>query len=285
MSKNYSADVLFRGIGGYHSSLRDVNAATTSKFKFRVGVELEVVAKSLSDKSTLGETPSNWIIRERDGSLPNSGIEFVTIPLRAEDATSPKFWTPFCEAVSFFARSWKHPETGLHVHVGKEIFSEDEAAAEEAKTHASAVWAKVFGENSMAASRKRTDEFLISVFGRARAYQEADIFGKIGKAVDAIGDNAVFRICEKRIKDEVRAYAGKYNPVNICPRNTIEFRLGKGSISAVRISGVAEFCILFCKYCNKTPLWKADFESCKAWILRHAKKNGGLISLLSNVDA
>lgn len=286
MNKNYSADVIFRGVGGYHAAQRNANAAKiASKSSFRVGIELEVVANSLDDKAAIGEPPSNWIIRERDGSLPSAGVEFVTIPLRAEDAASPKFWKPFCEAVSSFAKSWKQSCTGLHVHVGKEIFAAEDEAAEAGKTHCSAVWAKIFGENSLASARKRTDEFLTSVFGRCRAYQEQDMLGKIGKAVDVIGDNSVYRLCEKRIKAEIRDYAGKYNPVNICPRATIEFRLGKGSISATRIAGIAEFCVLFCKYCNRTPLWKADFEACKTWIIRHAKKNGGLFQLLTNFDA
>ena len=137
MKSNYTSSEIYVGMGDsvihpyhWHQTHSRFNTPTVaSQFPYKFGVELEVYAKDQESYRKITNASSNWLQLERDGSLDESvngvsglGIEIKTIPLRREDAISSEFWEKPLTRLSQLALSSNFTSTGLHVHIGKEIF-------------------------------------------------------------------------------------------------------------------------------------------------------------------
>jgi len=95
-----------------------------------VGVELETVLKS----SAVDETNrvaraliSNWFHFETDSSLGDNGWECITEPLPSRIYRDPRTWLGLQNVLCPWAGSWTSSCTGLHVHVGLDLFRQPKA--------------------------------------------------------------------------------------------------------------------------------------------------------------
>jgi hypothetical protein len=89
------------------------------------------------------------------------------------------------------------------------------------------------------------------IFGRAEGYRDLDGKSKLVDIVDAVGKSCLRkRKVSNALSTDLREKSShdRYFDINITPRNTIEFRRGRGSLSPDRIAAVVEYCELMCKY-------------------------------------
>lgn len=249
-ARNYSLDKVFRGQNCYHAHKgRSFNTALKSKFPYRVGVELEVEFSDYDELESFNAVSSNWFYRETDGSLGEYGCEIITVPLAPEDARSAEFWQGNLKSIPELrkARSWRCEETGLHVHVGVEAFGADET--ERLSTLGRLLYLYYYALDRSLLSR---------VYGRemseyCKQFSSSEV--KIVKDRPALMRS---RSGQKYVTDQIlEGHKGRpgditrYFAVNATNSETVEFRQGKGSINADRISAVVDMCVLMVEYCRK----------------------------------
>lgn len=241
---------------------------------YRIGVELEVEAKSRSLRDTIVRSRSNWFMMETDGSLSSErGIEFVTIPLLPKDAMSEKTWNPLVKFLTDKADSYRRSSCGLHVHIGREAFGKDE-------TERQATLGKLlyFYYECL-----KPEEFNTKVFGRSATYNERTFSCKESEAVKVLGtelmrDKKVREKVDKGLKDV--ANQTRYYDINIQNEKTIEFRKGKGSICTERIVAIITYCDLMVKYCRMRPWTQLKKDDFLKFIRKYASKSSPLFRYL-----
>ena len=273
----YETRRIYTGQHSYHSS----HGSTMNMPKdglndgaYRIGIELEVEAKSRSLRDTITRTRSNWFMMETDGSLSSErGIEFVTIPLLPKDAMSEKTWNPLVTYLTDKADSYRRSSCGLHVHIGREAFGKDE-------TERQATLGKLlyFYYECL-----KSEEFNTKVFGRSATYNERIFSCKESEAVKVLGtelmrDKKVREKVDKGLKDE--ANRTRYYDINIQNAATIEFRKGKGSICTERIVAIITYCDLMVKYCKMRPWTQLKKDDFLKFIRKYASKNSPLFRYL-----
>lgn len=275
--KGYETTSIYTGQRIYHSSHSTAMNQPIDGLKdgqYRIGVELEVEAKSTSLRREINRIKSNWFMQESDGSLSDErGIEFVTIPLLPKDAKSLKTWTPIVEYLKDRATSWRSTRCGLHVHIGREAFGKDENERQ-------ATLGKLlffYYENI-----KPTD-WNTKIFGRSTTYSERAFNCKESQAIKTLGmdlmkDKKIRAKVDKGLKDA--ANVTRYFDINVQNTHTVEFRKGKGSICADRISAVVTYCDLMVKYCKKTAWDKMTTEGFVAYAKKSAPKTSMLFRFL-----
>lgn len=243
----YTKNKTYSGMGGYHSHHGETfNTPITDKRGHKIGVELEVEFNSSSLKNEFTrKNKSNWFFCERDGSLSDStGVEIITIPMLPKDIKDMETWKPLIEYLTNKAKSWDSSRCGLHVHIGREILGSN--AEQQSETTGKLLYLYHHFLNGTTMNTR--------IFGRDRAYNEKDGKTKEGEAVATLG-SAVFKI--DGVKDKVKngminkTKTDRYFDINLSNSATIEFRKGRGSIKASRISMVIEYCETMCKYAKE----------------------------------
>lgn len=273
----YETDVIYKGQHSYHYSHGSTMNMPKDGLKdgaYRIGVELEVEAKSRSLRDTIVRSRSNWFMMETDGSLSSErGIEFVTIPLLPKDAMSAKTWNPLVEFLTDKADSYRRSSCGLHVHIGREAFGKDE-------TERQATLGKLlyFYYECL-----KPEEFNTKVFGRCSTYNEKIFSCKESEAVKVLGtelmrDKKVREKVDKGLKDV--ANQTRYYDINIQNEATVEFRKGKGSICTERIVAIITYCDLMVKYCRMRPWTQMKKDDFLKFIRKYASKNSPLFRYL-----
>lgn len=242
ISPHYESKVVYTGQHGYHFSHGAIiHKPTTNKYKYRIGVELEVEALTEGYLERIRKFKSNWFFMERDGSLNDYGVEFVTIPLLPRDASNPKFWGELCGALSPIAKSWDSSHCGLHIHIGREILGKTEE--ERQQTLGKLLYLYHHFLKNTAINTK--------IFGRERGYHDLECKSELVKAVEILGTKVLRKkeMCDA-IDDELKrkSRSERYFDINILNSATIEFRRGKGSLRPARIAAVVQYCELLCKY-------------------------------------
>lgn len=266
VSPNYESKVIYTEQHGYHFSHSAVINQPKKEYKYRIGVELEVEANSFEKLDAIRKTKSNWFFMERDGSLNDYGVEFVTIPLLPKDARNPKFWAPLCDFLEPIAQSWSSRHCGLHVHIGREILgkTEDERSATLGKLlyvyhH--------FLKNSRLNSK---------IFGREQGYHDIECTSGLVRAVEILGNKVLKKpamrdAIDKDLKDKSRT--DRYFDINIQNSATIEFRRGKGSLRPLRIAAIVEYCETLCDYAKKAKWEKISYDDFLEYLKKNAKSN------------
>lgn len=282
ISDKYDTGTIYSGQGGYHSHHGQRLNEPVDEFKgHRIGVELEVECKSSADFDKVKATKSNWFYQERDGSLGAYGDEIITIPLLPKDAKNVDFWKPLITFLNKHAESWRRSSCGLHVHIGREILGRDAESRSETLGKLLYFYHHLIDENPTA---KMLNE---KVYGRAHTYSEQSGKSEIGNAVRIIGQEVLKdkAICDKLKKGMTDASSnGRYYDINLENRATIEFRKGKGSISAERITAVIAWSEGMVDYCRKTPWTQLNFNEFVEWIKERRGTPNSLKGFLS-VDA
>jgi hypothetical protein len=220
-----------------------------------VGLELELYARN----KYIFKNKSNFFYIQHDGSLndDNGGAEITTIPMTFEELIKEgggidiltKDFMP-----RFFCYSQKTPETGFHIHLSKINFN--------AKIH-------VLLKKSFYCFPY---DFITELFGRKNGgycLAESQIqrlmeFGIHPSAASESGLEKIFQpYCDSR-----------YFELNFTNSKTVEFRRGKGTVDAIFIKSILDFCYHIYKYSIEAQnLYKSDLLSIRLFLQNYLMEN------------
>ena len=240
-----------------------------SKYPFKVGIELEVIANSEEDYNKITALKSNWFFMERDGSLESYGVEIITVPLRFEDASDPSFWKPFTAWLSMHAKSWTKSCCGLHVHFGNDVFKVAVMDLDMLKAKLS--YAYNYNIDNDALNK--------TVFGRECGYGASKCTTKSGDAVKTLGEitkKPSSLLKDKDVQDAIvdetkrKMRNDRYFDINYSGDKTTEFRKGRGSINCERIASIVMYCYLMVEW-SKKEKWEniLSIDKFKAYLSKH----------------
>lgn len=267
----YRTDNMYRGIHSYHSGRRyNESVAPHNSNSYRIGVELEVECKTSAIKSEIGRKfESNWLLMERDGSLSDNGIEFITIPMLPKDIKAKNTWYDFIEYMSSRASSWNTSTCGLHIHIGREILGKT------AESHSETTGKLLFLYHHFL----KDHDTNIKIYGRARAYNDNDGKVKEGDAVKLLGNDVLaVKSVKDKLKSELtkRTMRDRYFDINLRNEHTIEFRKGRGSLNVDRIISVIEYSELMCKYAKQAEWSDISAENFFEFVKKSIKRTSPL---------
>lgn len=269
VNNNYRTDELYQNVNEYHSRRR-YNAPLAQHSGHSIGVELEVECNERKIKKYLdSHFESNWLIMERDGSLSDNGIEFITIPMVPKHIKAKNTWFDFIEYMSSRAKSWNTGTCGLHVHIGREILGKT------AEVQSETIGKLLF----LYHHHLKDHQTNIKIYGRERAYNDHD--GKVeeGKAVKLLGSE-VLQV--KSVKDTLKkklttqTLRDRYFDINLRNEATIEFRKGRGSLNVDRIISVIEYSELMCKYAKDASWDEISADNFFAYVKKTIKRTSPL---------
>lgn len=237
-----------------------------------VGVEIEMAfpQKPIGCTVFCNSLDSNMIWASSDSSISGSGpLEICTVPLMEHDAISPKFWEQITKRLTELgARSYDNPTTGLHVHIDRRRFKTQKESTPERDMICART---LYGLYVQDAPWKR------KIFQRqgSSSYARNNIVGELMKTVQTILPEALkSKPCvDKLIAEAYQSSGDRYSEFNTTPTTTLEFRCGKGTLNPNRIAAIAEFCLLFAKYCRSygARISQTSQKHFEAFVLRHAK--------------
>lgn len=220
-----------------------------------VGLELEVYARN----KYIFENKSNFFYLQRDGSLceENGGTEITTIPMSFNDLIREgggidiltKDFMP-----RFSCYSQKDNSTGFHIHLSKIKFN----------TKVCVLLKRIFYCFPYA--------FLTELFGRTNGgyclaepqIQRLMEFGIHPSAASESGLEKIFQpYCDSR-----------YLELNFTNSKTVEFRRGKGTVDAICIKSILDFCYHIYKYSIEAQnLYKSDLLSIRLFVQNYLMEN------------
>lgn len=220
-----------------------------------VGLELEVYARNPS----IFENKSNFFYLQRDSSLSeaNGGTEITTIPMSFNDLIREgggidiltKDFMP-----RFSCYSQKDNSTGFHIHLSKIKFN----------TKVCVLLKRTFYCFPYA--------FLTELFGRSNGgyclaepqIQRLMEFGIHPSAASESGLEKIFQpYCDSR-----------YLELNFTNSKTVEFRRGKGTVDAICIKSILDFCYHIYKYSIEAQdLYKSDLLSIRLFVQNYLMEN------------
>lgn len=272
MSPRYKSERTWRGKHSYHDSHRGVfsnDPIKANRKPYRIGVELEVAAKNREKYAELTKLKSNWLTMENDASLPDYGVEIITIPLSPKDAKDPEMWASMVTKVSSLADSWKKSSCGLHVHIGREILGED--AEKASATIGKLLYLYHHFLNGTSLNTK--------IYGRSSAYHEHDGRTAEGNAVKTLGaavlkNKEIIKRLDKSLKEKTSS--SRYFDINLENSKTIEFRKGKGSINVDRIVSVITYSEVMIEYAKVRPWDKISYEDFVGYVRKNLPKTSPL---------
>lgn len=265
---------------GFHEYHMLPNHFTTSvNIGGRVGVEIELDFPRNPNGRSIFVTciDSNILWCSKDGSLTGvSPMEICTVPLLKGDAIAPAFWKPITtRLVELGGRSYRDRSTGLHVHVDRREFYPKDATTTAKQSYAIQCARALYGLYVQNSAWK------LRLFGRLNNnYAKNNIGGEILKFIQTTLPEAVHskECVEKLIKDAREGSDDRYSEFNVKPTTTVEFRCGKGTLNPDRIATIAEFCLLFAKYCKMfgKRIAQTSQKHFEKFMVRHSKANSPL---------
>jgi len=202
------------------------------------GVEVEIDGgedkqDAARDIQAAGE---DHIYIKEDGSLSCEGMEIVTHPATLDYHVNHFPWTEICgAALSYGYRSHDTDTCGLHIHASRSLFGDTQI--EQDLTIAKIMllfdrWydTKIvrFARRSLANMRRWADK------------PDADI---------QPGDDDNVAVSKAK-----KTAISRYKAVNLCNRNTVEFRIFKGTLRRDTIIASIQWTDTLIKHCRNTPL-------------------------------
>ena len=274
MSDGYESNTIYEGQNDYHTSHDEDwymnEPLAPSAYPFKMGVELEVECLNNLAYSRAKKIKSNVFYKEEDGSLGSRGIEFISVPLRVEDATSAAFWRPLCETLSTLAASKNKSTTGLHIHIGRAVLGETSEEMDET----------IFKLFPFYMSDVKNNPFNIGIYGRESTYGDTafDMGSKMAAAKE-LGLKEVMAIdsLKDTIKKDVlrKTTSTRYMDINNTNEETIEFRKGKGSICPERIAAVCAYSLYLTEYVRDTD--EPTIDGLIEYVRSRATPENGLV--------
>jgi hypothetical protein len=221
-----------------------------------LGVELEVEVRSDWERGeraehvldTIGE---DFVICKEDGSL-NHGFEIVTAP--ADLPTQRERWTRLLQTTPRGMKSWNTQTCGMHVHVSRAALTplslgkllvfvaQEQKFVEELAGRSSAQWAAI-------SPKKLTDG------GTVEREDGSPI-------IDANGNMTGHWVRGRRTGIAQKRGGLRYEAVNLCNYNTIEFRIFKGSLKLQTVLKNIEFAtalVAYTRQCGLNDLTRRKF--------------------------
>ena len=196
--------------------------------------------------------PEDFAILKSDGSLSEYGFEICTRPASLEEHRIA--WEPFFNAHAerrFTLQSYTSERCGLHVHISRN----------------SGNWN--LSQHTIAlivcfVNLPKHKRFIECVAGRyANSYSE---------------------IIHKPMRTAARCTGDKYEAVNLCHPNTLEFRIFKGTLKKESFFKALEFTEAICRYCVETYNVRTALNVnnfCK-FVFAHADRYAMLAAFLDN---
>lgn len=220
-----------------------------------VGLELEVYARN----KYIFENKSNFFYLQRDGSLCEDmgGAEITTIPMSFNDLIREgggidiltKDFMP-----RFSCYSQKATETGFHIHLSKINFNKKVCV----------LLKKAFYCFPY--------DFITELFGRTNGgyclaepqIQRLMEYGIHPNAASDLGLEKIFQpYCDTR-----------YLELNFTNSKTVEFRRGKGTVDAISIKSILDFCYQIYKYSVEAQnLYKSDLLTIRLSLQNYLMEN------------
>ena len=264
IKNGYTQNNIYSGFHGYHHCHRmSFNTPLENDKPYRIGLELELYARTSDDYRKIVNARTNWFQCESDSSLNDRSnpIEMKTIPLKASDATSVDFWREPMSKLSTMAVSKEYTSTGLHVHISKEIFGRTESQRE-ANIKKLVVFYTYFVEKNADAHSKN-----VKICGREHGYSDPEgAVTDLGNLAMVLGiDNAckneqAYNIIAESVYNKCKTQRGDINLRHLVDYGTVEFRKGKGSIGATRLAAICTWWEQMCLYCNETAHTDLNFD-------------------------
>lgn len=268
IKEGYSRTATYTGMGSYHSYQRNrsvrFNTPLTADKPWKIGVELELYARTATDYDTIVGARSNWFQCEHDGSLSGSyGIEMKTIPLNACDAKSVDFWAAPMARLKELAVSKGRNTTGLHVHIGKEILGNNET--EQRRTLDKLTWFYYYLVEDIPANHAKN----VAICGRERGYGADLGFGKtpLAEFAKEVGFENVTKSAKAfdqmagTVREAAQNARHDINLGHLHDYGTVEFRKGKGCIGKTRMAAIVTWWEQMCLYCRNTAPQDLSFET------------------------
>jgi len=196
-----------------------------------LGAELETdkysgsIDKAAEDLFNLSDDEQLFHLEE-DGSL-NDGIEIITQPCTLDYHCKQFPWRAISDAVtSNGGRSNDTSTCGLHIHINNAFFGNDI----DLNSLKLVYLFEKFWSQMVTFSRRTGDSWL--------------------RYADRYNDNSIL---SGDIPDKVRdcKYKGRYFAVNLRNKNTIEFRIFKGTLKVETILATLEFCDFMTRFVKK----------------------------------
>lgn len=226
---------------------RTISAYEARNFALTFGVELEV--DKGNDHNALADELSELnqpIYMKHDGSLGDEGVEIVTHPCSLAYHQYELRWAEIdrvCKANDYKSHDAK--TCGLHIHLGLAALGNDST------------------------SRDLTQAKLVLLACRFR--QQLTTFSRRGEAelnhwasfpyvdVNEDMDDGELRHAALRTEND-----GRYQAVNLCPRDTIEFRLFRGTLKRDTLIASLQLVNNLAKYALTHTLRECAFEA--SWL-------------------
>lgn len=201
-----------------------------------MGVELE------TDDGCRGDVEEHdYVYYKEDGSLSSSGVEIVSHPASLKFHLNDFGWSEICSDF----RSWGYlshkasNSCGLHVHVNRDFFG---VTAAEQDLHIAKVVLLVnrFYDSHLERFARRSS---------AQWARKPDV-----RVTNAdVTDNEIVHTIHDKVKD-----SGRYVAVNLQNRNTIEFRLFRGTLKVTTLYATLQFVDTLCRFAKKMELREVD---------------------------
>lgn len=263
MSNDYDNSELYTSI--YNPSHDFEPNLPCNEEPYYLGFELETRARNEECYNALTQLVSNIWHKVSDSSIGGYGIEFVSTLLSPKDAVKASFFERFCDTLTGLAMSKTIDSCGLHCHISRSAFGEDE------DTQNDNISKLVYLENFVLDSQN-----LALVFGRgtnewAKVNEDRT---RVIEHINALKPYAPNIMQSEGIKDAISASllrgnkirsghnypSERYFRVNITNKNTIEFRQGKGNINSNALALIAQHIVSVVNYVCCTPWHKLSAQ-------------------------
>lgn len=238
----YNSDVSSE-LSGYHTNVlhrcRGFRGASNESVRaYRtlfVGVELEFAAEEGQNIRDLKSATNGVAIFCHDGSLPTNGAEMKTIP-----ATMRWHETHWEKAFSILYDTCTTPHScGMHVHVSRRP-----------------IGAFTIGKLLCFMNNPTNRGHLSTIAGRDLRHSEY---------CPTKPDHA-------KLTSEKDAKHDRYAALNVCPSDTIEFRIFASTTSRERYLQNIEFCLSAIHFCRTHSPGKQLFDEYRLWLAKNASQ-------------
>ena len=266
MLEGYTRTEIYSGFSSYHHNQRvhRFNTPIVADKPWRIGIELEVYARSQEAYNTITGARSNWFQCESDASLNDARypIELKTIPLRACDAKSVEFWDAPMRKLGSLAKSKEYHSTGLHVHIGKEVLGD--TVRERLETLNKLCWFYVYRIESVPDAHAKN----VTMAGREHGYggnlqnskSELANFAELLGYKTTCGNKQAFDMMAASVRQKTEGQRWDINLQHLNDYGTVEFRKGDGRISKTRIAGLVTWWEQMTLYCRNHSQDQLDFN-------------------------
>lgn len=281
----YANQDVHYGKAGYHSR-PPLNRFLVQGQHPTVGVELEMEERTDVDLTELSaDLSSNWFHFESDSSLhtgTRSGFELITEPLPPRAYRDPRLWAGLQNLLTPWFESYKFSQTGLHVHVGIDMFTHCDTlpfiSPKDRRMIGKYIVALVYyvllprsfvdkvmlRQNTMFCAQTgcdAIDQFRKQIYASAGATTGYDLINMVAEELlkrsvtdwsyfiaEAAADHIYDTTPRGLLSSHLLGFTDHHVEVNMSPAYTIEFRRGKGTLHSLSIHRMVELASLVVRY-------------------------------------